>query len=373
MRSLVALALPLALCAPAAAQAPSTNAAMKYWQAFGLLPALDKDQEKIAEEWSKVPLDAAAKKVIEQSHNSVEYLHRGAKLDRCDWTLDYEDGIWLVLPHLGKARTLARLAALTARSEFERGDAKAGWGHVMDMLRLARHVEVDPIMINQLVGYAIEATAIDAAAPHLPGLKDALADAPAALDRLPAAMSLSKMLAAEQANFLRTTIRHLKAAEEKKPGSWQDVWKGLFAGDENPETRALADSAKSLDQAVQMVEGLIPLYDELAKLAALPPKEFDARYPEFVRKANADNPLAKAILPAVDKVGAAQRRAEARLAMFKAAVAVVRGGPDKVKETKDPFGDGPFEYRALGNGFELKSKLMFRDQPVTLTVGKGEK
>jgi hypothetical protein len=370
MRSLVALCLSVAAVAPAVAQAPNTNAALKYWQAFGLLPALDKDQEKLVEEWSKVPLDAAARKVIDQSRNSVEYLHRGAKLDRCDWAPDYEDGIWLLLPHLGKARTLARLTALTARSEFEQGNAKAGWGHIVDLLRLARHVEVDPIMVNQLVGYSIETTAIDAAAPHLPGLKDALADAPAAIDRLPAAMSLAHMLSAEQANFLRATVRQLKAAEEKKPGSWQDVWKGLFAGDENPGNRALADSAKTLDQAVKLVEGLIPLYDELAKLAELPPKEFGARYPEFVRKAEADNPLAKAILPAVDKVGAAQRRAEARLAMFKAAIAVVRGGSDALKGTKDPFGDGPFEYRAVGAGFELKSKLIYKDQPVTLTVGK---
>jgi hypothetical protein len=54
-------------------------------------------------------------------------------------------------------------------------------------------------------------------------------------------------------------------------------------------------------------------------------------------------------------------------------MAVVQGGPDRLKDFKDPFGDGPFEYRALDRGFELKSKLLFRDQPVTLTVGTGKK
>ena len=61
------------------------------------------------------------------------------------------------------------------------------------------------------------------------------------------------------------------------------------------------------------------------------------------------------------------------MALFKAAIAVVQGGPDKLKDIKDPFGDGPFEYRALDKGFELKSKLLFKGQPVTLTVGKGKK
>ena len=61
------------------------------------------------------------------------------------------------------------------------------------------------------------------------------------------------------------------------------------------------------------------------------------------------------------------------MALFKAALAVVKGGPDKLKDIKDPFGDGPFEYRALDKGFELKSKLLFKGQPVMLTVGKGRR
>jgi hypothetical protein len=266
---------------------------------------------------------------------------------------------------------LARLAALHARAEFEQGHWKAGGEHVLAILRLARHVQVDPIMVNHLVGYVTEQVAIDAAAPYLPSLKGQMpADAAAALDRLPASPSLSGIMAQEKDSFLLWTVRELKAAEARKPGSWQDFWKGLFAGDENPDNRRVAESAKTVEQAVQMVESLIPVYGELEKLTALPWKEFDARYPEFVRKASADNPLAKVIVPAVDKVAAARRRAEARLAMFKAAIAVVQGGPDKLKEFKDPFGDGPFEYRALDNGFELKSKLIFKDKPVTLTVGK---
>src|SRR3954467_3885990 len=154
----------LALGAPAAAQAPraDANAAMKYWQAFGLMPTLDKDQEKVLHDWDKVPLDAAALKLIDQGKNSLKYLHRGAGLAHCDWSLDYEDGVYLLLPHCGKARTLAQLAALRARSEFEKGDAAAGVADVVAILRLARHVETEAIMIDQLVGYAIEAIAVQA-------------------------------------------------------------------------------------------------------------------------------------------------------------------------------------------------------------------
>ena len=53
---------------------PTANAAMKYWQAFALLPALDKDQEALLEEWHQAPLDGAALKLIEKSEQSRQYL-----------------------------------------------------------------------------------------------------------------------------------------------------------------------------------------------------------------------------------------------------------------------------------------------------------
>ena len=139
----------LALAGSAPAQDARANAAVKYLQAFCLMPALDKDQEKIVHEWEAAPLDAAAAKVVDQSRGALDYLHRGSKLTHCDWGLEYEDGIRLLLPHASKARLLAQLAALRARSEFEKGDAKAGVADVVAVLNLARHLQTDPIMIDQ--------------------------------------------------------------------------------------------------------------------------------------------------------------------------------------------------------------------------------
>lgn len=363
----------LALCAPASAQpAPKgdDNAAMKYWQAFGLMPTLTKDQEKILHEWDKTPLDAAARKLIAQGKNSLKYLHRGAKLARCNWSLDYEDGVMLLLPHAGKARTLAQLAALRARSEFEKGDAKAGVADVVATLRLARHVQTDPVLIDQLVGYAIEMIASQVAGQYLPGAKDALADLSAGLDGLPPRTTVARSLELENESFVGWMIRELKAREKAKPGSWQTLWKEVLGVSGDGVKSEAATSVQSFDEAIKLTEGLIPMYAELGKLSELPPKEFDARYPEFAKKAEAENRLAKEVLPAVDHVMASRRRADVRLMMLKAAIAVVQHGPDAVKETKDPFGDGPFEYKATAGGFELKSKLTIKDQPVTLVVGK---
>ena len=49
--------------------------------------------------------------------------------------------------------------------------------------------------------------------------------------------------------------------------------------------------------------------------------------------------------------------------MLKAAIAVVLNGPDSLKSIQYPFGDGPFEYTAVGTGFQLKSKFAFEGSP----------
>ncbi len=121
-----------------------------------------------------------------------------------------------------------------------------------------------------------------------------------------------------------------------------------------------------------MLKDLLPFSDELANVTALPPKEFDAQYPEFVQKVKATSPMAILIL-STNLTIASERRNQAQIALFKAAIAVVQNGPDKLKDIRDPFGDGPFEYRVLDKGFELKSKLLFNGQPVMLTIGNATK
>src|SRR5262249_48454561 len=340
------------------------------------LPNLDKDQEKLLQDWNTVPLDAAALKLIDKYRICRPYLHRGAKLRHCDWSPDYEDGIRMLLPHLVRSMTLARLAALNARHEFAQGHAQAGWDDVMAILALGRHAEVGPSMIGKLVGYRIEWMAIEAVVPHLPELKAAFpATAPGVLDALPAGPTLPQLVRVEKETGAAWLSRELKEAERRKAGSWREVWKEMLSapGEGDIVDPNLVKSAQTYEQAIKLLEDVLPFYDEEAKILELPWKEFDTQYPEFVKKSKAANALTPYLLPNLDKVIPGDRRARAQLALFKAAVAVVQGGADKLKDVPDPFGDGPFEYKALDKGFELKSKLIFRGEPVKLMVGQGKK
>ncbi len=283
------LLLPAALlpAGPAAAQAPDTrsdlgaNAAMKYWQAFALLPSLDEDQAKLLENWKEVPIydESGAMKLIDASRMSRIYLHRGARMQRCDWSLDVEDGPGLAMPHCPRAMTLARLALLHARYEFEQGRWKEGWDDVTDVLHLGRHVGINPQLIVRWVGYRIETFAIEAAAPYLPDLKPIIPEAATTvLDTLPAVPTLQQMVLEEKQTGLEWTIREMRAAEQHKAGSWQVVWKDLvdppWLESQNRDL-ALIQSVKTFDQAIKRLEDLEPFYDGLARVIALPWKEFD--------------------------------------------------------------------------------------------------
>jgi hypothetical protein len=343
------------------------NAALQYWQAFIQMPALNEEQQKILDEWKTVSLkDPAVEKLVADAHNSMKYLHRAARVERCDWGLDYDDGISLLLMHLPKARDLARLAALHARYELERGNSRAFRDDATAMMGLARHVGRDPIMICVLVRLLIEDMVIDLVAPHVPQLKAKYAGSKATFESLPPSSSVLDTFSMERKYFLEWIVRKMKEEENRDPGAGLKLWNNLL-GAEGPEA---LKKIQSVDQAIKLTEDVIPVYDELKKLVALPHAEFEARYPNFKQQNLKPDTAAAFLIPQIDSLLAKERRSQARLAMLLAAIAVAEAGPDQLKDIDDPFGDGSFQYQKLDNGFELKSQLKFEGQPVTLRVGR---
>lgn len=373
---LTALCFALALLAPALAGAQpaagsadlAANAALQYWQAFNAMPTLDKQQEEILNNWQTAPLDDAAQKLIEASRTSLMYLHRGAKLERCDWGLDYNDGLSLLLPHLAKARQLALLAALRGRSEFEAGNSKGARTDATAIMRLARHTGRDPIMISILVRHLIEGIVVDLVAPHLPDVKAPPESVLAEFKSLPPAATLEQSLAMEKKYMAGHIINELKKAEANKPGSWKPLWLAMLGNEATEELK----NAESLEQTLKWVNDTLPAYDELARMVALSPAEFDKQYPAFKEETTRSSPVAAVLLPAIDKLRGTENRSRVRMDMLLAATAVVHSGPEALESTKDLFGDGPYEYRKLESGFELSSRLTHEGKPVTLRIGRSK-
>jgi hypothetical protein len=344
----------------------AANAALQYWQAFAQMPTLDKEQEKLLGDWSNVSLDDEnVKKLVDSSRASIKYLHRAAEEPRCDWGLDYNDGISLLLPHLAKARDLARLAALHARYEYRHGNKAAFRDDATAIMTLGRHVGRDPILICLLVRYVIEDVAIDLVTLYLPEIKAPYDQAAARYAELPKGATIADTLPIEKKYMARYVILELTRAEMARPGSWRELWIQMLG----PDVPEGAKKVASFKQAITMTEELLPVYEQLEKLTGLPKQQFDTQYAALKQKWSSANPLADVLLPALDKVLTKEQRNQARLAMLLAAIAVAEKGPDALKNIKDPFGSGPFEYRKTDGGFELKSELTVEGKPVTLRVG----
>jgi hypothetical protein len=71
------------------------------------------------------------------------------------FSVRYEDGFMMLLPHLTALRQLARLYVLRACAELEQGQTDRAAADVATILRLADSIRDDPLLISQLVRIAI--------------------------------------------------------------------------------------------------------------------------------------------------------------------------------------------------------------------------
>ncbi len=248
----------LSFAASAKTAEPTKNAALAYWQAFALLPTVDKDLDKLVIEAPTVKLDDRTKELVKKSKTALTCMRRAASLPACDWGLEFSAGPHMVMPHLSKPRQLARYACLHARQ-----------------------------------------------------------------------------------------LRNIVVPADEAPGG-KDV------------TRK---------QIAKWLDGTTKDYDEIHAIFDLPNDEFQPRWDALVKRIRAENPYSSVVLPALKNVREVRDRGTATWALFRTAIAVQRDGKERLATIKDPFGDGPFQYKKLPAGFRLTSKFSFRGKQAELTVG----
>ncbi|MCY2954292.1 MAG: hypothetical protein NTU53_20350 [Planctomycetota bacterium] len=353
------------------AEGPTTrpgNGALKYWQAFAVLPNEEEDRAG-AEQWKEMGLGEHTQQLVGKLRPSLKMLRQGAGMRGCDWGVDLDEGPEGYLPHLSKCRQLSQSALLAVRCDFAAfGDGEAA-DNLAAVFALGRHVGSDPIMISKLVECAIVNDAIDQAAEHM-GIftPEVVKQLMARLDALPASVSLADCVRGEK----RAVVDWLRRELEQPGGRGVENALGIF-GAEQAMPAGLAQVLGDPGKRAKALAELAAYYDRLAVEMARPndPGLLDqATIQEKQAKAGV---LVQTIAGAMDRVYGAEARMRVKLAMLKAAAAVVLEGPESLKRTADPFGAGSFEYRKLQKGFELKSKLEFDGKPVVLIVGQDRK
>ena len=357
---------------PAAKDPLGNNAALAYWQAFTLLPKLDEKQTEALKDavGCRKPVDQSLVKAIGRSREALRQFRRGASISQCVWGLDVDAGLEAPLPHASQARQMASIACLRAAWHIEQRRNGLAIDDLSATMVFARHIGADGLIISLLVEYSVESMAITMAAANLPkfepGDLDRLNEC---IDGLPEGKTMSYAMQMEKQLLLEWFIRELA-----EPGGKKRIF-DIFANDsDNPEIKVLKKlSAEELRQAAI---NLRPLYDEFVELMTLSPDEVEKtakRYEKDPPVEGASKHFAGLLLPAVVPARRSEAAHETRLKMLQAAIAVVKDGQAALEREglADPYGDGPYEYAKLGDGFQLKSKLIDRQgKPVTLTVGQ---
>jgi hypothetical protein len=367
--------LPLAYASADDPPAPGANAALKYWQAFATLPQLtEAEGRKLNAECLTMPLDDQAREIVAKAEYSLQMMHYGAALPRCEWGIGYEEGFYTRLPQANASQVLSCLACLRARLRFEQGRSAEAVEDIVAAMTLARHVSLEGGFIIVLLGYRIEHRAIEALANDLPRLDSGmLANLRRRLDALPAFRSQATMLRTDEQRSFDWFVRKVEGAKDKE--SLVTLLSGISASegsgrDPAAEARAFLDACGGSSRGVlELAEKVRPCFERIAKKMDLPLDQFEK---EFEREAmnQAGNPVFKVFFPALTNCRRAQARAEVRRALFSAALDVRRSDRSVLKDHPDPVVGGSFEYVDFPGGFELRSKFEQDGKPLTLTIGR---
>jgi hypothetical protein len=357
----------LGLLAPngtARAAESDENAALVYWQAFALLPAVDDELEQLIKDAPTVNLDQRTEKLVQSSNSALVCMRRAVLMPNLQWGLDYSAGPHMVMPHLSKARQMTRYACLHARQQLADENPDGALETLRDTLVMGRHVGSDNVLISLLVQYAVERIVIDTACQELTRFDDQQLDTLTEyLDALPDGGSVTESMKMEKRTYIGWARRVVREAtsDQEAAGQLHDI---VVPQDQAPDVAGITRT-----QISQWLDQTAKDYDEILAIVNLPDREFQPRWDSLLARIKQEKSYSSVVLPALKQVRMARDRQAAMWALFRAAVAVERDGAQRLDSINDPFGSGPFGYEKLPAGFRLTSQYKYRDQPVQLTVG----
>jgi tetratricopeptide (TPR) repeat protein len=412
----------LAICATSVAETPK-NAGLIYWQAFATLPPIDDKLEQELRDWRTLDITNVAAN-LHEVEMSMAFLHRAAELTGCDWGIDWSDGGGTLLPHLSKARALARIACLRGRIYMANGRVRDAIDDYCAAMALARHTG-DAAVLGKLVHVSIESDAIDGLSDHLARLsRDELNYLELRLDLLPPIPSLAAALQLEQ-GWAAREISEGEAVDMELALSWAARFNGVLdqmtenelaqAVDlfgrvneahfltlrdfvELPETREETHALMKKLLQLQAVRsgssivhldgtiGLDPdapgkgdgssdvsvqckaLMQEGIDLAGLPLAEMLAKAPDLDAAVAEAKPLVRDMLANFGSVMRRHAGCEVRIQMLRAAIALLRDEPAALTDFPDPVSGEAFTVTRDIDTLSLASSLNDGRGAVTLTA-----
>ena len=361
------------------------NAAPLYLKAAELYEKVPEDISKL---FGKKYREAAAeeKQLIEkwlrENSEALELVIAGTGKPYCWQKYEGEEMISILMPHLAEFRKIAFSLRWRAQLRAEQGQYQAAFDDAKTCYRFGQHIRGDKTLVEQLVGIAIEAMAIQA-------LRDILSEH--AMDSAKLAVlqkDFEQMVAGEdfivsfevEKMFLYDEIQRCFTEDRFGGGhiSFDGIRRiGALAGEGFDDYDVLAGAFHILfthpnrQETLKQVE---KFYDFVEKMAGKTPAQIRAENIDFEKQSMEiikGNILLEILAPALGRVCEIAHRNKADSETALAIIAILRyeqnsgGYPQNLKQLIaddylkkppiDPYSDEPLVYRRTDDGFTLYS------------------
>jgi hypothetical protein len=153
-----------------AVPAGAENAADVYEQAWGALRLSREDDAALFEQWVKHDANwlALARRVVAANPEYYRLVDRASRMPHCVFPVEWEPMVSASFPHFSQMRQAARMLALRANTQAADGRAGEALGSVEAVFRVAEQAKTDPVIIADLVSYAIQGIGLRALSETLP-------------------------------------------------------------------------------------------------------------------------------------------------------------------------------------------------------------
>jgi len=146
------------------------NAADVYEQAWRALRMSREDDAALFEQWVKHDAEwlALARRAVAANPEYYRLLDRASRMPHCVFPVDWEAGVSASFAHFSQMRQAARMLVLRAHVQAADGGIDQALGSVDTLFRVAEQAKTDPVIIADLVSYAIQGIGIRALGEALP-------------------------------------------------------------------------------------------------------------------------------------------------------------------------------------------------------------
>ncbi len=353
------LVVAIGQAAPLTEQDPADNAAIVYRRYF--------DEIEWEQKNSPGKRELLSKPVAELSREELPVISRllpAVEKPFCDWGLDFSKGVFLPLPHLQSARSMARAMQASARLSASEGQASEAADALINSYRLARDVGSDNLIVCYLYRTIIEKETIDVAGQVLSSLsaderKRLLNEHQKMLGR----PSLKPIILRDKDCCLGWIRRQISRDPK---GAWRDEFRSL-SGDLRVAVSFLdrSEAARNLAE----LDALSKVCDEIADIVDQPTKEISEKLNELTEGAKKENRWAKVLLPPAGTILLSRDQLQTKAALLAAAADLLEQGEGAIADHADPFGTGSFRLNHDEGEWVLESGLRQADgKPLTLRV-----